>query len=64
VKLIPIADVELWRELGIVYRRDRTLPRSSLAFITLVRQRAAENPDLEIVPPRKVVRGAEPAALA
>jgi DNA-binding transcriptional LysR family regulator len=47
VKLIPIADVELWRELGIVYRRDRTLPRSTTAFITLLRQRAAENPELE-----------------
>jgi DNA-binding transcriptional LysR family regulator len=50
VKLIPIADLELWRELGLVYRRDRTLPRSSTAFITLVRQRAAENPELEIPP--------------
>jgi DNA-binding transcriptional LysR family regulator len=49
VKLIPIADVELWRELGLVYRRDRTLPRSSAAFIAIVRQRAAENPDLEVV---------------
>jgi DNA-binding transcriptional LysR family regulator len=48
VKLIPIADVDLWRELGLVYRRDRTLPRSSAAFITLLRQRAAENPDLEV----------------
>jgi hypothetical protein len=56
--------VELWRELGIVYRRDRTLPRSSSAFITLVRQRAAENPDLEVVQPRKVARGTEPATLA
>jgi hypothetical protein len=28
----------VWRELGIVYRRDRTLPRSASAFITLVRQ--------------------------
>src|SRR5713226_8236396 len=64
VKLIPIADVELWRELGIVYRRDRTLPRSSAAFIALVRQRAAENPDLEIVQPRKVARGGEPTTLA
>jgi DNA-binding transcriptional LysR family regulator len=64
VKLIPIADVELWRELGIVYRRDRTLPRSSAAFIALVRQRAAENPDLEIVQPRKVARGGEPATIA
>jgi DNA-binding transcriptional LysR family regulator len=64
VKLIPIADVELWRELGIVYRRDRTLPRSSAAFIALVRQRAAENPELEIAQPRKAARGPEPAALA
>jgi DNA-binding transcriptional LysR family regulator len=47
VKLIPIADVDLWRELGLVYRRDRTLPRSSAAFITLLRQRADEDPDLE-----------------
>src|SRR5271165_2168761 len=64
VKLIPIADVELWRELGIVYRRDRTLPRSSAAFIALVRQRAAENPDLDVLQPRKAVRPIEPAPLA
>jgi len=65
VKLIPIADVELWRELGIVYRRDRTLPRSSSAFISLVRQRAAENPELDVVPPqRKAVRGSEPTPIA
>ena len=38
VKLIPISDSEVWRELGIVYRRDRTLPRSAAAFIALVRQ--------------------------
>src|SRR6267142_380215 len=48
VKLIPIADVDLWRELGLVYRRDRTLPRSSAAFITLLRQRADEDPHLEV----------------
>jgi DNA-binding transcriptional LysR family regulator len=48
VKLIPIADVDLWRELGLVYRRDRTLPRSSAAFITLLRERSTQNPDLEI----------------
>ncbi len=46
VKLIPLADVDLWRELGLVYRRDRTLPRSCSAFIALLKQRAAENPDL------------------
>ena len=38
VKLIPLSDVDLWRELGLVYRRDRTLPRSASAFITLIRQ--------------------------
>lgn len=36
-KLIPISDMEVWRELGIVYRRDRTLPRSAGAFVQLVR---------------------------
>jgi DNA-binding transcriptional LysR family regulator len=40
VKLIPLQDVELWRELGLVYRRHRTLPRAATAFITLVRERA------------------------
>jgi DNA-binding transcriptional LysR family regulator len=49
VKLIPIADVELWRELGLVYRRDRTLPRAASVFITLLQERAAENPDLRVV---------------
>jgi DNA-binding transcriptional LysR family regulator len=53
VKLIPVADVELWRELGLVYRRDRTLPRAASAFITLLRQRAAEDPELEAAHPRK-----------
>jgi DNA-binding transcriptional LysR family regulator len=47
VKLIPIADLDLWRELGMVYRRDRTLPRSAAAFIALLKQRAAEDPNLE-----------------
>jgi DNA-binding transcriptional LysR family regulator len=40
VKLIPISDNDIWRELGIVYRRDRTLPRSAAAFVSLVRQGA------------------------
>ena len=40
VKLIPITDMEVWRELGLVYRRDRTLPRSAAAFVSLVRQGA------------------------
>jgi LysR family transcriptional regulator, low CO2-responsive transcriptional regulator len=41
VKLIPIKDVELWRELGLAYRRDRTPTRASSTFIGTVRQLAA-----------------------
>ncbi len=37
-KLVPISDMEVWRELGIVYRRDRTLPRSASVFVALARQ--------------------------
>ena len=40
VKLIPLKDVELWRELGLIYRRDRHLPRAATAFIAVIRQRA------------------------
>ncbi len=45
VKLIPLQDADLWRELGLVYRRDRSLPRAATAFIALIRQRAALGPD-------------------
>jgi LysR family transcriptional regulator, low CO2-responsive transcriptional regulator len=38
IKVIPIKDVELWRELGLIYRRDRHLPRSATAFVDLIRQ--------------------------
>jgi len=41
VKLIPIQDEELWRELGLAYRRDRTLTRATTTFISTVRQLAA-----------------------
>lgn len=37
-KLIAISDAPLTRELGLVYRRDRTLPRAAAAFVTLLRQ--------------------------
>ena len=37
--LIPLKGAELWRELGMIYRKDRSLPRAALAFIALVRQR-------------------------
>lgn len=38
VKLIDLHNVELWRELGLAYRRDRTLPRATSAFIATTRQ--------------------------
>jgi LysR family transcriptional regulator, low CO2-responsive transcriptional regulator len=38
VKLIPIRDVELWRELGLIYRKDRHLPRAATAFVELIRK--------------------------
>jgi DNA-binding transcriptional LysR family regulator len=37
-KLIPFADVELWRELGLAYRRDRTHTRATATFISTVKQ--------------------------
>jgi DNA-binding transcriptional LysR family regulator len=45
VKLIEISDVDLWRELGLVYRRDRTLPRSAAAFVSLVRHGFSSDSD-------------------
>ncbi len=45
VKLIDLEDVELWRELGLVYRRDRSLHRAALAFIALIRQRGVFESD-------------------
>ena len=44
VRLIPIADVELWRELGLLYRSDRSLPRAATAFIEMIRKRAGAEP--------------------
>jgi DNA-binding transcriptional LysR family regulator len=38
VKLLSVEGVDLWRELGLVYRRDRSLPRSAQALITLIRE--------------------------
>ena len=31
-------DVDLYRELGLVYRRDRSLPRAAQALIGLIRE--------------------------
>jgi DNA-binding transcriptional LysR family regulator len=41
VKLIAPKEKELWRELGLAYRRDRTLTQAAKTFITTVRQLAA-----------------------
>jgi DNA-binding transcriptional LysR family regulator len=38
VKLIDLEDVELFRELGLAYRRDRTLSCATTAFIDVLRQ--------------------------
>ena len=38
VKLLSVEDVDLWRELGLVYRRDRSLPRAAQALIGLIRE--------------------------
>ena len=52
VSLVPLADVELWRELGMVYDQDRTLPRAAGAFIELIRNGVAANnpsPSLSVI---------------
>jgi len=38
VKLIELEDAELWRELGLGYRRDRTLSVAAKSFIAVLRQ--------------------------
>lgn len=40
-QLIPLQGVELWRELGLVFRRDRSLPRAATAFVQLMAERQA-----------------------
>ena len=38
VKLLNVEGLDLWRELGLVYRRDRSLPRAVQALITMIRE--------------------------
>lgn len=38
VKLIAPKEKEMWRELGLAYRRDRTLTQAARTFITAVQQ--------------------------
>jgi DNA-binding transcriptional LysR family regulator len=41
VKLIALKDNELSRELGLAYRRNRSLPRAAEVFIELLQRRTA-----------------------
>jgi DNA-binding transcriptional LysR family regulator len=43
VKLLTIEGVDLWRELGLVYRRDRSLPRAAQALIALIREHRSKS---------------------
>jgi len=47
VKLINVEGVDLWRELGLAYRRDRSLPRAAQALIAIIREhrKATESGD-------------------
>jgi DNA-binding transcriptional LysR family regulator len=38
VKLLTVEGVDLWRELGLVYRRDRSLPRAAQSLIAIIRE--------------------------
>jgi DNA-binding transcriptional LysR family regulator len=38
VKLLNVEGVDLWRELALVYRRDRSLPRAVQALIHMIRE--------------------------
>jgi DNA-binding transcriptional LysR family regulator len=35
VKLLRIEGLDLWRELGLIYRKDRSLPRAASAFVDM-----------------------------
>jgi len=40
VKLIELQDAELYRELALAYRRDRTLSVAATAFVSMLRHMA------------------------
>src|SRR5207253_9613504 len=48
VRLIEMEDVELWRELDLAYRRERTLPRAATLFISPIREVPAEAEEQEL----------------
>ena len=45
VRLIPLKDVEMWRQLGLIYRRDRHLPRAAAAFVDMIRHDKSTSTD-------------------
>jgi len=47
VKLLNVEGVDLWRELALVYRRDRSLPRAVQALIGMIREnrKPSDSPD-------------------
>jgi len=47
VKLLTVEDVDLWRELGLIYRRDAASPRRSGAHRHHPRSRKAAEPAAE-----------------
>lgn len=51
VHLIDLEDAELWRELGLAYRRDRTLSIAAKSFIAVSRQLSAHPRKEEISDP-------------
>ncbi|HEX6466164.1 MAG TPA: LysR family transcriptional regulator [Terriglobales bacterium] len=43
VKLLQVEGLDLWRELGLVYRKDRSLPRVASAFVEMAFKELAPN---------------------
>jgi LysR family transcriptional regulator, low CO2-responsive transcriptional regulator len=41
IKLLELEGLELWRQLGLVYRKDRSLPLAASAFVELARKELA-----------------------
>jgi DNA-binding transcriptional LysR family regulator len=42
-KLLALQDAEIWRELGLVYRRDRSLPGAVNLFVKMVKEEILGN---------------------
>jgi len=42
VRLLPIEGLDLWRELAVIYRKDRSLPLVASKFLELAREELAD----------------------